>query len=150
MPELLNKLATFILLLVGITLLSVQATFAQNKSTDLAYLQNATSDEAGHTYATPKKALKPILKYNPVYWFLNGSLTVYQKVISPQLSAGCIYETSCSRFSRLAISEFGIIKGIALTTDRLTRCNRITAAGINRDRFNARGLVIDEPSMYRF
>jgi len=90
------------------------------------------------------------IKYNPLFWFLNGSLTAYQKIISPQISAGCLYETSCSRFSRKAIHEFGIIKGVVLTADRLSRCNRISAAGIHRDKFTSQGLIVDEPYMYRF
>lgn len=120
---------------------------AQSKLTDLALI---AGDTHSHQQEAARKPLKPILKYNPVYWALNGSLTLYQKVVSPQISAGCLYETSCSRFSRKAIHEFGIIKGVALTADRLSRCNRISAAGISRDRFNADGKVADEPSMYRF
>jgi putative component of membrane protein insertase Oxa1/YidC/SpoIIIJ protein YidD len=121
---------------------------AQNIKADLAYIQHASSDI--HELETAKKPLKPILKYNPLFWALNGSLTMYQKVVSPQISAGCLYETSCSRFSRKAIHEFGIFKGVALTADRLSRCNRISAAGITRDQLTREGKIIDEPSMYRF
>lgn len=121
---------------------------AQNKMADLAYVRTAAPDAASQV--APKKPLKPILKYNPIFWALNGSLTLYQKVISPQISAGCLYETSCSRFSRKAIHEFGILKGVALTADRLSRCNRISAAGITRDQLNTEGKIVDEPSMYRF
>lgn len=133
--------------LISILLVS-QNSFAQSKMADLALIQ--VSAEHVRTHVETKKSLKPILKYNPLYWALNGSLTLYQKVVSPQISAGCLYETSCSRFSRKAIHEFGILKGVALTADRLSRCNRISAAGISRDRFTAAGKVVDEPSMYRF
>lgn len=125
-----------------------QPTIAQNKMIDLAYIQGTSLEES--TPVKPKKPLKPVLKYNPLFWALNGSLTLYQKVVSPQISAGCLYETSCSRFSRIAIHEFGIIKGVALTADRLSRCNRISAAGISRDQLTREGKIIDEPSMYRF
>jgi putative component of membrane protein insertase Oxa1/YidC/SpoIIIJ protein YidD len=81
---------------------------------------------------------------------LNGALTGYQKVISPQISADCLYELSCSRFSRAAIQEFGIVKGIALTADRLARCNRVAATSIELLRINAQtGRVVDVPTMYR-
>ncbi len=125
-----------------------QPVSAQNITADLAYIQGSSLEES--THSKPKKPLKPILKYNPLFWALNGSLTLYQKVVSPQISAGCLYETSCSRFSRIAIHEFGIIKGVALTADRLSRCNRISAAGISRDQLTREGKIIDEPSMYRF
>ena len=88
--------------------------------------------------------------YNPVYWLLNGALTGYQKVISPQISADCLYELSCSRFSRVAIQEFGIFKGIALTADRISRCNRVAATSIELLRINMQtGKVVDTPAMYR-
>lgn len=98
------------------------------------------------------KKPKPIafLRFNPVYWLLNGSLTGYQKIISPQISADCLYELSCSRFSRAAIQEFGIVKGIALTADRLSRCNRVAATSIELLRINMQtGRVMDLPAMYR-
>ncbi len=123
---------------------------AQSRNTDLALIGASTVAIDRHEGTSAKKPLKPVLKYNPLFWFLNGSLTAYQKVISPQISAGCLYQTSCSRFSRKAIHEFGIIKGVVLTADRLSRCNRISAAGIHRDRFTPQGLIIDEPYMYRF
>lgn len=146
-PKFPNKLRISICLLLFFSCFSFNL-LAQRKLTDLALI----SGEQNHTHTETivRKPLKPILKYNPVYWALNGSLTFYQKVISPQISAGCLYETSCSRFSRKALQEYGIIKGVALTADRLSRCNRISAAGISRDRYTAEGKVVDEPSMYRF
>ncbi|WP_169704724.1 membrane protein insertion efficiency factor YidD [Runella slithyformis] len=90
------------------------------------------------------------MRINPVYWLLNGALTGYQKVISPQISAECLYELSCSRFSRVAIQEFGVIKGIALSADRISRCNRVAATSIEFIRISPlTGRVIDTPSMYR-
>jgi putative component of membrane protein insertase Oxa1/YidC/SpoIIIJ protein YidD len=141
----LKKYFLFLVLSFGLIIYSATA---QSRTADLALIAGVTQHI--HEEVAPKKPLKPVLKYNPVYWALNGSLTFYQKVISPQISAGCLYETSCSRFSRKALQEYGIIKGVALTADRLSRCNRISAAGISRDRYTAAGQVIDEPSMYRF
>jgi putative component of membrane protein insertase Oxa1/YidC/SpoIIIJ protein YidD len=141
----LRKLFLFLVLSSGLIIYSARA---QSRTADLELIAGVTRHT--HEEIAPKKPLKPVLKYNPVYWALNGSLTFYQKVVSPQISAGCLYETSCSRFSRKALQEYGIIKGVALTADRLSRCNRISAAGISRDRYTASGQVVDEPSMYRF
>jgi putative component of membrane protein insertase Oxa1/YidC/SpoIIIJ protein YidD len=78
-------------------------------------------------------------------------LTFYQKVASPQLSANCVYEVSCSRHSRLMIAEFGLLKGIALTADRLSRCNhrtRKTALAVRKVN-TIRGMkVIDKAEYY--
>ena len=51
---------------------------------------------------------------------------------------------------RQAIQEFGIFKGIALTADRLSRCNRVAATSIELLRINLQtGRVVDLPIMYR-
>lgn len=119
---------------------------AQNTSTDLAYLVQKDSS-ATTTIKAPKRSL--LIRFNPLYLFLNGSLVVYQKVISPQFSANCLFELSCSRFSQAAIQEYGFLKGLALTADRLARCNRISATTINPFRVNQQGKVIDSPKMYK-
>jgi putative component of membrane protein insertase Oxa1/YidC/SpoIIIJ protein YidD len=89
------------------------------------------------------------VKYNPISIFLGGALYVYQRAISPQISAGCAYEISCSNFSKQCISQYGFLKGIALSTDRLTRCNKIASADFHPLLFNFQNKVIDNPRMYK-
>jgi putative component of membrane protein insertase Oxa1/YidC/SpoIIIJ protein YidD len=62
-------------------------------------------------------------RYNPVTLIFDGSMYVYQKTISRQISAECEYTPSCSEFSKKLIQRFGIIKGVFLSADRLMRCN---------------------------
>ena len=62
-------------------------------------------------------------KYNPVSLFFNGSMYIYQKTISEQISAQCGFTPSCSEFSKTLIRNFGLIKGVFLSADRLMRCN---------------------------
>jgi putative component of membrane protein insertase Oxa1/YidC/SpoIIIJ protein YidD len=133
---------------LGVFFCACTTVFAQ--TSDLALLAESGSAPVVQ-FGQPKKAkLKPFLRYNPVFWFFNGALTGYQKVISPQISADCLYEQSCSRFSRAAIQEFGIFKGIALSADRISRCNRVAATSIEFIRINPQsGRVIDTPAMYR-
>ena len=118
--------------------------------TDLELLIESGSAPTAKFGLAKKQKPTPFLRFNPAYWLLNGALTGYQKVISPQISADCLYELSCSRFSRAAIQEFGIVKGIALTADRLARCNRVAATSIELLRINPQtGRVVDVPTMYR-
>ena len=118
--------------------------------TDLELLAESGSAPTIKFGQTQKSKPTPLQRFNPAYWLLNGALTGYQKVISPQISADCLYELSCSRFSRAAIQEFGIVKGIALTADRLSRCNRVAATSIELLRINPQtGRVVDIPAMYR-
>jgi len=72
-----------------------------------------------------------LLKYNPVSLFLGGTMYTYQRVISPQMDRSCLFHPSCSRYSQLLIKEYGILKGLFTTSDRLTRCHRISATTFN-------------------
>jgi putative membrane protein insertion efficiency factor len=77
------------------------------------------------------KSVKGINKFNPLVHVFGGLLFVYQKFVSVQISSKCSFEPSCSSFSKQALKEFGLIKGLALTTDRLMRCNVIAAKDIS-------------------
>jgi putative component of membrane protein insertase Oxa1/YidC/SpoIIIJ protein YidD len=91
----------------------------------------------------------PIINYNPISLTFSGALYFYQKVISPQLQSHCPYEISCSAFSFASIKEFGLIKGVALSADRLTRCTPYTNMDMMPSQRNERtGMIIDNPSKY--
>lgn len=89
-------------------------------------------------------------RYNPVSLLLSSSLFVYQGVMSQQIFSNCPYELSCSNFAKQALKEFGLFKGVALATDRLTRCNRLSSADFHPIRINKNGKVDDFPSFYHF
>lgn len=54
---------------------------------------------------------------------LTGMIRFYQLFISPQDKPVCNFVPSCSQFGIDSLHEFGIIRGILLTSDRLQRCN---------------------------
>lgn len=138
------KRCIVIVLLTAVPILGIA------QMSDLELLAESGSAPAVSFGQSKKANHKTFLRINPVYWLLNGALTGYQKVISPQISAECLYELSCSRFSRAAIQEFGVIKGIALSADRISRCNRVAATSIEFIRIShLTGKVMDTPSMYR-
>lgn len=87
-------------------------------------------------------------KYNPMSLFAISSMYIYQKVISPQLFRHCLYHRSCSNYSKGAIQEFGLIKGIFMSADRLLRCNTDAIKDIPPEDFDMGGMAIDEPSKY--
>ena len=82
--------------------------------------------------------------YNPFYHILSGSMYVYQKIISPQLSSQCIYNPSCSNYSKQLIREYGIAKGVFCSADRIMRCNRLAIVGLPRDAINKHDNKIHE------
>jgi len=70
-------------------------------------------------------------KVNPVKLTFGGLLFFYQTSLSKHFSADCLYEPTCSNFSKDVISHYGLIKGIFLTADRLSRCNRIAQTSLH-------------------
>ena len=101
---------------------------------------------------TLKAKQRPVLNYfNPVFLGLKGAMYIYQTVLSPQVSASCAYRLSCSKFSKEVIYEYGVVKGILLSADRLTRCN--DKACIEYPEFlydNNTEKVIDEGAFYHY
>jgi putative membrane protein insertion efficiency factor len=57
------------------------------------------------------------------YSIFTSLIRLYQSFISTQDRPVCNFIPSCSQFGIDSIKEFGAIKGIMLTSDRLQRCN---------------------------
>lgn len=72
----------------------------------------------------------------------------YQKHLSRQILNDCVYDHSCSRFAKDVFSNFGLLKGLFLTADRLTRCNRASFSEIPASHVNAEGKAIDHWEHY--
>lgn len=88
-------------------------------------------------------------RYNPISLTLSATLYTYRQFISPQLGSNCIYHTSCSAFGKESINIHGFTKGIILTADRISRCNRIAGSDVAFHRIDQdRGLIRDEPTRY--
>jgi putative component of membrane protein insertase Oxa1/YidC/SpoIIIJ protein YidD len=112
------------------------AGFAQkiNLNEDLLLADSVSKQQIHHSekriyiYKNQPRTFK---NSNPVSLIYGGSLYVYQNFVSQHFSANCLYDPSCSDFSKQAVKEFGLIKGTLLSFDRLSRCNRIAATGLN-------------------
>lgn len=92
---------------------------------------------------------KKIIKYNPISLTFGGLMYFYQRVISPQIASECPYEISCSNYSKVVIKRYGFVKGIALTSYRLIRCNRIASVDIHPLYVSSTGKIIDDPEQYQ-
>lgn len=62
-----------------------------------------------------------------------GLIRLYQKFISSQDKPACNFHPTCSRFGMACIQEYGVLRGILLTADRLLRCNGSQAAHYHKD-----------------
>lgn len=76
-------------------------------------------------------------------------LEFYKKNISEQIINDCIYEVSCSEFSHQLFENYGTFKGVFLTLDRLSRCNRLSYQDVPSTRLNAEGKIIDRWEDYQ-
>lgn len=125
-----------------ILLLLISSTgFSQtvNLANDLILVDSVSKVSVHHSEKRPyiyKNQPKTFKNSNPVSLLYGGSLYVYQNVVSQHLSASCLYDPSCSDFSKQSVKKYGIFKGILLSLDRLNRCNRIAATDLNPGQLN--------------
>ncbi len=62
---------------------------------------------------------------------LIGLVRVYQLVVSPLLGPRCKYYPSCSHYGLEALRRHGALKGTALATWRVLRCNPWSYGGVD-------------------
>ncbi len=136
-----------LLLFISISYLCIS-----QQTNDKLYYYNYFKIDTSQLHLTNHKQYKVFGNHDNI---LNKPFTLlllfYKSVLSEQLSSDCAFSPSCSSFSFQAIQEFGFIKGIFLTADRLTRCNGNanldTAPYLIDNNKNAK--VNDIPSFYR-
>ncbi len=131
---------------IGFLLVST-ISFSQgiNLKTDLALADAVSKQKMPTSGKRPyiyKYQKKTFMNCNPVSLLYGSSLYVYQNFFSQHLSASCLYEPSCSDFSKNAVKQFGLVKGTLLSFDRLSRCNRIAATDLHFDEI--------DPKTHRF
>lgn len=151
MQKLLSKIVLFTLVF---NCLIISQSFSQFDSSDRYLIVNTgfvrQADFDRHIQYMFAGSESWIIKYNPISLFLGGLMYLYQQAISPQISASCLYHPSCSRYSILLIREYGILKGIICSADRLTRCNKIAAQDISPVRIDDKThKVFENVEIYR-
>lgn len=65
------------------------------------------------------------VRYNPLSLIAGVAMYGYQKILSPQLSATCGFNPSCSEHGKMSIKTYGFFKGTFCTADRLMKCNKL-------------------------
>ena len=61
-------------------------------------------------------------KLNVVKWASARILYLYQNTISEQIQADCMYEVSCSQYTKKMIEKKGLIVGVCLGFHQLNNC----------------------------
>ncbi|MDE0016244.1 MAG: membrane protein insertion efficiency factor YidD [Candidatus Poribacteria bacterium] len=114
-----------------------------SEATDLAFIRKINP----MTTAKPQE----VVRFNPqetseLKLAVTGLIRLYQKFISSQDSPTCSFSPSCSRFCMACIQEYGVLRGVLLTADRLLRCNGSQSRHYHRD--GVTGKYIDPASDY--
>ncbi len=111
--------------------------------TDLAFIRKFN----------PITTQKPqeVIRFNPqetsaLKLAATGLIRLYQKFISSQDAPVCNFLPSCSRFGMRCIQEYGMVRGLLLTADRLLRCNGSQLGHYHRD--DVTGKYVDPISDY--
>lgn len=131
------KKSSFVVLLFFFSFTS----FAQSIdwSADLLLADSLSKQQVSHSVKRSyifKNQPKTFKNSNPVSLIFGGTLYVYQNFVSQHFSADCLYDPSCSDFSKQAVKEYGLFKGGLLSVDRLSRCNRIAATDLDPGMIN--------------
>jgi uncharacterized protein len=58
-------------------------------------------------------------------------IRLYQRLLSPLFPASCKYHPTCSEYAALAIREHGLLRGGAMASWRLLRCNPWSHGGVD-------------------
>jgi uncharacterized protein len=66
--------------------------------------------------------------FRPRTWLV-GAITIYQKLVSPNLGANCRYQPTCSSYAAEAIARFGVARGSWLAILRIGRCHPLRSGG---------------------
>lgn len=145
------KLYYTVVLAICLSVASLQAGEPMSDKEILYHHIMAVDEEASkNIFFMTTKSDGFLTNYNPFRLALGGLMFVYQRFISPQMPAECLYHTSCSDFSLSLIHEYGLIKGTVATADRLMRCNRIAVFDIHPLQIHdSSGRALEDTDIYR-
>ncbi len=136
-----NRLVLFFISCV-VAVFSLLPVFS-DEAADLAFIRKVN----------PMTRLKPQadIRFNPqetseLKIVATGLIRLYQKFISSQDSPACNFHPTCSHFGMACIQEYGVLRGILLTADRLLRCNGSQSQHYHKD--SVTGKYIDPVSDY--
>ena len=117
-------------------------TFA-NEAADLAFIRKVNPIT---TPETPEIVRFNSQETSELKLVATGLIRLYQKFISSQDGPTCNFVPTCSRFCMACIQEYGVVRGILLTADRLLRCNGSQSRHYHKD--SVTGKYLDPVSDY--
>ena len=123
---------------------------AQIENSDLILIKQIDNITTPKLYVRPYSNLHKSKwqTYNPINLTFSGLMFFYQNIISSQVNANCLFTPSCSEYAKASIKKYGLIKGMFLAADRVQKCNRITALGLDFKKLNSQNRFSDSIDDY--
>lgn len=136
-----NRLVLFCLCFLSI-IIFISPAFS-GEASDLAFIRETNP-------ITMPRAPK-VVRFNPqepseLKLAATGLIRLYQKFVSSQDGPSCNFKPTCSHFGMACIHEYGVLRGILLTADRLLRCNGSQSQHYHKD--SVTGKYVDPVSDY--
>lgn len=69
---------------------------------------------------------------SPPRWFSVGLIRAYRTIFAGMFGGHCRFYPSCSHYAEDAIRRHGVVRGVALASWRILRCNPFGEGGIDR------------------
>lgn len=93
-------------------------------------LNEAVLDQTFKAEKTEKGKVRKLMKFkrkgmyfNPLSYVGAGLMFTYQNMISEQMQTNCMYEISCSEYTKLSIQESGLVAGVLKGFYQLSECH---------------------------
>ncbi|MFW6222375.1 MAG: membrane protein insertion efficiency factor YidD [Bacteroidota bacterium] len=122
---------------------------------DITHLKTVNFEEPVFSYGREvtfgiQKKNGFLRKYNPVNLMFSSLMFTYQRWISPQISADCLFHPTCSSYSQELFQDYGFFRGLVFSSDRFMRCDRISATTVHPISINPEdGKIHETPVMYQ-
>ena len=84
---------------------------------------------------------RALVKIITLAWLFQLLILLYKKTLSRAIGKSCIFYPTCSSYMYQAIEDWGTVRGIALGTARLLRCNPLGNGGFDPVPINPKGEI---------
>ena len=115
---------------VCLIIISLSTSSYAGEATDLSFILKANPITKERP---PKVSHFKFQETSELKLAMTGLIRLYQKFISSQDGPSCNFTPTCSHFGMACIQEYGMLRGILLTADRLIRCNGLQSTHYHKD-----------------
>ncbi len=113
------------LVLLSLFVLAVEGVTVQAQSLNAGVLECTFKGDKAKKISVRKlmKFRRKAMYFNPLSYVGAGLMFAYQNSISEQMQTNCMYEISCSEYTKRSIQESGIVAGVLKGFYQLSECH---------------------------